>query len=187
MTSQENFEKNLPTEMRPEAKLAIKDEYTFDFLELGEEHGERELERALSKNIECFLKEVGYAYTFVGTQHRLEVDGQEFFIDLVLYHRTLKSLVAIELKRGPFIPEYVGKMQFYLAILNDTVRLKDENPSIGIVLCREKSRIIVEYALKDSNEPINVASYRIVKELPQELKGQLPTPEQIEKLLEYIE
>ncbi|OGN62283.1 MAG: hypothetical protein A3F40_02040 [Chlamydiae bacterium RIFCSPHIGHO2_12_FULL_27_8] len=185
--SQENFDANLPEEIRSEAKLAIKDEYTFDFLEIGEEHSERELERAISKNIEIFLREVGNAYTFVGTQYRLEIDGQEFFIDLLLYHRKLKSLVAIELKKGSFIPEYVGKMQFYLAVLNDTVRLADENPSIGIILCREKSRMIVEYALKDSNKPINVASYRIVKELPQELKGQLPTPAQIEKLLEYID
>ena len=185
--SQENFDTNLPEEIRTEAKLAIKDEYTFDFLEIGEDHSEKELERAISKNIESFLKEVGSTYTFVGTQYRLEIDGQEFFIDLLLYHRKFKSLVAIELKKGQFIPEYVGKMQFYLAILNDTVRLADENPSIGIILCKEKSRMIVEYALKDSNKPINVASYRIVKELPQELKDQLPTPAQIEKLIEYID
>lgn len=187
ITSQENFDKSLPEQMRPEAKLAIKDEYTFDFLEIGDDHSERELERALGKNIECFLKEVGSAYTFVGSQYRLEIDGQEFFIDLLLYHRKLKSLVAIELKKGFFIPEYVGKMQFYLAVLNDTVRLADENPSIGIILCKEKSRMIVEYALKDSNKPINVASYRIVNELPRELKDQLPTLEQIEKLIEFID
>lgn len=94
----------------------------------------------------------------MGSQYRLEVGGQEFFIDILLYHRKLKSLVAIELKRGAFIPEHVGKMQFYLAVLNDTMRLADENPSIGIILCREKNRMIVEYALKDSNKPINVAS-----------------------------
>lgn len=187
MTSQTNFEKNLPEKMRVEASLSIRDEYTLDFLELGDGHNERELERSLSRNIERFLKEVGSAYTFVGTQYRLEIEGHEFFIDLLLYHRKLKSLVAIELKRGSFIPEYIGKMQFYLAVLNDTVRLEDENPPIGIILCREKNRMIVEYALKDSNKPINVASYRIVKELPQELRDQLPTPQQIEKLLEYID
>ena len=187
MVSQENFEGNLPANIRQEAKLSIKDEYTFDFLDLGDEYTERELEKAVGRNIESFLREVGNAYTFVGSQYRLEVSGQEFFIDILLYHRKLKSLVAIELKRGAFIPEYVGKMQFYLAILNDTVRLADENPSIGIILCREKNRMIVEYALKDSNKPINVASYKIVQQLPQELKDQLPTPEQIEKLLEHIE
>lgn len=187
MTSQENFEANLPAKMNQEAKLAVKDEYTFDFLELGEEYSERALEREVGKNIERFLREVGNAYTFVRSQYCLEVGGQEFFIDILLYHRKLRSLVAIELKKGPFIPEYVGKMQFYLAVLNDTVRLADENPSIGIILCREKNRVIVEYALKDSNKPINVASYKIVKDLPQELKNQLPTLEQIEKLLAYID
>lgn len=187
MTSQENFETNLPAKVSQEAKLSVKDEYAFDFLELGDEYSERELERAVGRNIEAFLREVGNAYTFVGSQYRLEVGGQEFFIDILLYHRKLKSLVAIELKRGSFIPEHIGKMQFYLAVLNDTVRLPDENPSIGIILCREKNRMIVEYALKDSNKPINVASYKIVQQLPQELKDQLPTPEQIEKLLEHIE
>ncbi len=187
MISQENFEANLPAKMNPDAKLAVKDEYSFDFLELGEEYSERTLERAIGKHIERFLLEVGNAYTFVGSQYCLEVGGQEFFIDILLYHRKLRSLVAIELKKGPFIPEYVGKMQFYLSVLNDTVRFADENPSIGIILCREKNRLIVEYALKDSNKPINVASYKIVKDLPRELKSQLPTPEQIEKLLAYID
>ncbi len=187
MASQENFEANLPAKVSQEAKLSVKDEYAFDFLELGDEYSERELERAVGRNIESFLREVGNAYTFVGSQYRLEVGGQEFFIDILLYHRKLKSLVAIELKRGAFIPEHIGKMQFYLAVLNDTVRLADENPSIGIILCREKNRMIVEYALKDSNKPINVASYKIVQHLPQELKDQLPTPEQIERLLEHIE
>lgn len=187
MASQENFEANLPAKVSQEAKLSVKDEYAFDFLELGDEYSERELERAVGRNIESFLREVGNAYTFVGSQYRLEVGGQEFFIDILLYHRKLKSLVAIELKRGAFIPEHIGKMQFYLAVLNDTVRLADENPSIGIILCREKNRMIVEYALKDSNKPINVASYKIVQQLPQELKDQLPTPEQIERLLEHID
>ncbi len=187
MASQENFEANLPAKVSNEARLSVKDEYVFDFLDLGDEYSERELERAVGKNIESFLREVGNAYTFVGSQYRLEIGGQEFLIDILLYHRKLKSLVAIELKRGAFIPEYVGKMQFYLAVLNDTVRLPDENPSIGIILCREKNRMIVEYALKDSNKPINVASYKIVQQLPEELQNQLPTPEQIEKLLEHIE
>ena len=186
MASQENFEANLPKKMTPEAKLAMKDEYAFDFLELGEEHTERELERAVGRNIELFLREVGNAYTFVGSQYRLEIDGQEFFIDLLLYHRRLKSLVAIELKVGPFIPEHVGKMQFYLAVLNDTVRLADENPSIGIILCREKSRLIVEYALKDSNKPINVAAYKTVTTLPKEFRDELPSADQIALLLEHI-
>lgn len=186
MISQTNFDKNLPEKIRPEARLAVKDEYTFDFLELGEEHSEYEIERAIVKNIEHFLREVGSVYTFMGSQYRLEVDGQEFFIDLLLYHRKLKSLVAIELKIGLFIPEYIGKMQFYLSVLNDTVRLPDENPSIGIILCKEKSRTIVEYALKDTNKPINVAAYKTTKTLQKEFKNELPSPDQIAILLEHI-
>src|SRR6266508_451529 len=116
-------------------------------------------------------------FTFVGSQYRLEIDGQEFFVDLLLFHRILHCLVALELKVGAFQSEYVGKMQFYLAALDDLVRLPDENPSIGIILCKEKSRAIVKYALRESNRPIGVARYRIVSKLPKELRGQLPTPE----------
>ena len=122
-------------------------------------------------------------FTFVGSQYRVEVADQEFFIDLLLFHRRLRCLVAIDLKIGRFEPEYIGKMQFYLAVLNDKVRLDDENPSIGIVLCKSKERMIVEYALKNSDQPIGVASYRIVSTLPKELSAYLPAPEQIELLL----
>ena len=123
----------------------------------------------------------------MGSQYRLEVDGNEYFIDLLLYHRTLKCLIAIELKVSEFKPEYVGKMQFYLAVLDDKVKMADEYPSIGMILCREKNRAIVEYALKESNKPIGIASYRMVKKLPKELKGKLPEPKQIVKLLEAFE
>ncbi len=187
LLGQTNFEKNLPEPVRNQAKLAVRDEYTFDFLELGEEHSERELELAIISKIEHFLREMGGMFAFMGSQYRLEIDGDEFFIDLLLYHRTLKCLVAIELKVSEFKPEYVGKMQFYLAALDDNVRLPDENPSIGMILCREKKRTIVEYALRESNKPIGVASYRIVRRLPKELKGKLPDPKQIEKLLEAVE
>lgn len=186
VTSQSNFEKNLPANLHPEAKLAVRDEYAFDFLEIGNKHTERELERAIVGNIELFLREVGSAYSFIGSQYRLEIEGQEFFIDLLLFHRKLRALVAIELKVTEFIPEYVGKMQFYLSILDDTVRLEGENPAIGIILCKSKTRTVVEYALKDANKPINVSSYHIVKTLPKELKDQLPSPDQISLLLECI-
>ncbi|MEI8366162.1 MAG: PDDEXK nuclease domain-containing protein [Parachlamydiaceae bacterium] len=186
MTSQTNFDQNLPDKMRPEAKLAVKDEYSFDFLEMGEEHSEYELEQAIVRNIEKFLREIGNVYAFMGSQYRLEVDGQEFFIDILLFHRKLKAMVALELKLGPFIPEYVGKMQFYLSVLNDTVRLEDENPSIGIILCKEKNRTIVEYSLKETNKPIHVAGYTTTTKLPKELKNELPSPDQIERLLDHI-
>ena len=172
--------------MREQAKLAVKDEYTFDFLELSGEHTERQLERALLFKVESFLKEMGGLFAFIGSQHRLEVGGKEFFIDLLLFHRSLKCLVAIELKVGEFQPEYVGKMQFYLSALDDLVRLQDENPSIGIILCKNKDKTIVEYALRDSNKPIGVAEYKIVSKLPVSLKNQLPEPKLIEKLLKGI-
>jgi predicted nuclease of restriction endonuclease-like (RecB) superfamily len=184
LLNQTNFDQNISSEIRNQLKLAVKDEYTFDFLELADEHSERQLEQAILAKVKPFLQEMGGIFTFVDSQYRLEVDDEEYFIDILLYHRCLKCLVAIELKIGKFLPEYVGKMQFYLSVLDDKVKLADENPSIGIILCKSKQRTIVEYALKDSNKPIGVATYQIVSQLPQELKNQLPDPEQVAKLLE---
>ncbi len=184
LLGQTNFNKALTPKLRAQAKLAVKDEYTFDFLELGEQHAERELERALIGRIEHFLREMGGHFAFVGSQFRLEVEDTEYFIDLLLYHRRLKCLVAIELKVGEFKPEFVGKMQFYLTALDRQVREKGEKPSIGIILCKEKKRTIVEYALHTAKKPIGVATYRIVKRLPKELKGELPGPVEIAKLLD---
>lgn len=187
LLNQTNFDRTVPAKYRRQARLAVKDEYTFDFLELGEEHSERELEQAILAKVERFLREMGGLFTFVGSQYRLEVDGQEYFIDLLLFHRRLRCLVALELKVGEFLPEFVGKMQFYLVALDELVRLPDENPSIGIILCRHRRKTIVEYALRESNKPIGVAQYRIVAKLPRELKGQLPSPAQIEQLLEEMD
>ncbi|MCW9680164.1 PDDEXK nuclease domain-containing protein [Dolichospermum planctonicum UHCC 0167] len=184
LLNQTNFDQNISSEIRNQLKLAVKDEYTFDFLELADEHSERQLEQAILAKVKPFLQEMAGIFTFVDSQYRLEVDDEEYFIDILLYHRRLKCLVAIELKIGKFLPEYVGKMQFYLSVLDDKVKLPDENPSIGIILCKSKQRTIVEYALKDSNKPIGVATYQIVSQLPQELKNQLPDPEQVAKLLE---
>ncbi len=186
LLGQTNFDRALTASQRAQAGLAVRDEYTFDFLELGEEHAERQLERALVARIEEFLRAMGGLFAFVGSQFRLEVDDKEYFIDLLLFHRRLKCLVAVELKVGEFEPEFVGKMQFYLAALDDRARQEGENPSIGIILCKEKRRTIVEYALRDATKPIGVATYRIVKRLPRELKGQLPSPEQIGSLLEDL-
>lgn len=187
LLGQTNFDKALTPALRDQAKLAIKDEYTFDFIELGEEHSERELERALIARIEDFLRAMGGMFSFMGSQYRLCVDGEEFFIDLLLFHRRLRCLVAIELKIGTFKPEFVGKMQFYLTALDKQVRQEDENASIGIILCKEKNRTVVEYALNNAVTPIGVATYEITKTLPQALKGQLPQPEEIAALLEGIE
>jgi predicted nuclease of restriction endonuclease-like (RecB) superfamily len=187
LLNQTNFQETVTEEIRNQAKLAVKDEYTFDFLELADEHSERQLERAILTKVEPFLQEMGGMFAFVGSQFRLEVGNQEYFIDLLLYHRYLKCLVAIELKTGDFLPEYVGKMQFYLAALDDLVRLPDENLAIGIILCKSKNKTIVEYALRESNKAIGVATYQIVSTVPQELKNQLPAPEQVAKLLEGVE
>ncbi len=187
LSGQSNFDQALTPEQRDQAKIAVKDEYTFDFLELAEEHSERELERALISRVEDFLKAMGGLFAFMGSQYRLEVDGREFFLDLLLFHRRLRSLVAIELKIGDFQPEFVGKMQFYLTALDRQVRQEDENPSIGIILCKEKNRTIVEYALHDATKPIGVATYQITKTLPKEFKGQLPKPEEIAALLDGLD
>ncbi|MFE4108427.1 PDDEXK nuclease domain-containing protein [Almyronema epifaneia] len=187
LLNQTNFTETLPAALQSQAKLAIRDEYIFDFLELDEVHSERELERAILSKVDAFLRQMGGMFAFLGSQYRVEVGDQEFFIDLLLYHRRLRCLVAIDLKIGRFQPEYVGKMQFYLAVLNDQVRLDDEGSSIGIILCKSKDKTIVEYALKDSDKPIGVATYQIVSQLPQELKGQLPSPEEIAQLLEGVE
>ena len=145
---------------------------------------EKELEAALIAKVNKFLAEMGGAFAFMGNQFRLEINDNEFFIDILLYHRRLKCLVAIELKIGKFIPEYVGKMQFYLAALDDLVKLKGENPSIGIILCKDKDRTIVEYALRKSSGPIGVAKYKILKHLPKKLEGELPSPENVKALME---
>jgi predicted nuclease of restriction endonuclease-like (RecB) superfamily len=186
LLNQTNFDRAISEDDRDRAKLAVKDEYTFDFLELGDEHSDRQLEQAILAKVEPFLKEMGGMFALVGSQYRLEIDDEEYFIDLVLYHRLLKCLVAVELKIGKFLPEYIGKMQFYLAALDDRVRLPDENPFIGIILCNSKNKTIVEYALRESNKPIGVASYKVVSTVPSEFKNQLPAPEQVAKLLQGI-
>lgn len=186
LLNQTNFDTTLPEKYRHQAKLALKDEYTFDFLELNNEHKERELELQLVNNIRKFLIEMGGYFTFIGNQYRIELEGNEYFIDLLLYHRALRCLVAIELKVGDFQPEFAGKMQFYLSILNDTVKFTHENPSIGIIICKEKKRTVVEYALKESNLPIGVATYDIKAKLPDSMTGYLPTPEEISEYLKIF-
>ena len=184
LLGQTNFDRALTPKLRAQAKLAMKDEYTFDFLELGEQYSERELERAIIARIEHFLRAMGGLFAFVGSQFRLEVDDREYFLDLLLFHRWLRCLVAIDLKIGAFEPESVGKMQFYLTAPDRQVREAGENPPIGIIFCREKSRTVVEYALHDARKPIGAATYRTVKRLPKAHKGQLPAPEGADMFLE---
>lgn len=186
LLGQSNFDTTLPEKIKSQAILALKDEYTFDLVGLSEEHSEYELEQAIIKNIRAFLMEFGPDFAFVGNQYRIEVDGKEYFIDLLLYNRRLQAMIAIELKIGEFLPEYKGKMEFYLNVLNDTVRLPHENPAIGIIICKSKSRMIVEYALKSSTMPIGVATYSLSPELPEAYKELLPTSEEITKKIELL-
>ncbi len=176
---QTNFDAALPDSIKAQAMLAIKDHYSFDFLGLAEEHSERELEQALVRNLREFLSELGGTFSFIGNQYRLEVGGKEYFIDLLLFHRRLRCLVAIELKVGEFKPEHKGQIEFYLDALDQQVRLEGENPPIGIVICRSKTKTMVEYALRTMTRPLGIASYTVSPQLPVNFQNDLPSPEQI--------
>lgn len=186
LLNQTNFDETLPEKYINQAKLAIKDEYIFDFMELSYQHSERELEESLINNMRAFLEEMGGNFAFMGSQYHLNVGGDDFYIDLLLYHRSLKSLVAIELKIGDFKPEFVGQLQFYLTALDKQVKMQHENSSIGIIICKNKNRTIVEYALNNSNKPIGVATYQIRDTLPDKMKDLLPSPEEIKQRLEGL-
>lgn len=179
LLGQTNFDATLPDKIKKQAALALKDDYYLGYTELADEHSERELELEIVKNIRAFLLDFGPDFSFIGNQYKIEVDGNEYFIDLLLYHRRLQSLIAIELKIGEFKPEYKGKMEFYLNVLNDTVKLQNENPSIGIIICKSKSRTTVDYALRSSNMPIGVATYSLTSELPEDFKALLPEAQTI--------
>lgn len=153
----------------------------------GDKQDEPQLEKAILARLFLFLQEMAGMFAFVASQYRLEVGDKEFFIDLLLYHRQLNCLIAIALKTGEFISEYVEDMQCYLGALDDSSRLPNENFSIGIILCKSQHKTIVEYLLREPNRPIRIATYKIVSALPQEFKNQLPEPEQIARLLEGIE
>jgi len=183
LTNQTSFDKTVPEKYKLQAKLAVKDDYNFDFLEMGAEHSEAELEAAIMKKIRAFLIEMGGHYTFIGNQFHINVAEEDNYIDLLLFNRQLRCLIAIELKIGEFIPEYTGKMQYYLAILDDKIKLPDENPSIGIIVCKYKKRMKVEYALKLSNAPIGVATYTFHDKLPEEMRSLLPSPDEIARIV----
>ena len=183
LTNQTNFDEAVPEKYRLQAKLAVKDDYNFDFLEMGTKHSEAELEAAIMNNIRKFLIEMGGYFTFVGNQFHLDVTDEDYHIDLLLYHRRLRCLIAIELKIGEFMPEYAGKMQFYLTALDETVKLPDENPSIGIIICKSKHRTRVDYTLKSSNAPIGVATYSFHENLPDNMRSLLPSPDDIAKIV----
>lgn len=178
-----NFSLALPEQLAGQADEMLKSVYNLEFLGLHHAVKERELEDRLITRLQSFLLELGYGFCFVGRQHRLTLGAKEYFIDLLFYHRFLKALVAFELKIGPFEPEFAGKMDFYLNLLNDKERATGDQPSIGIILCAEKDDVEVEYALRAKTNPIGVAAYELQSKLPGELKGKLPTVRQLTGLL----
>ncbi len=174
-----NFDLALPEHFAEQADEILKSSYSLDFLGLRRAVKERELEDRLICRLQSFLLELGYGFCFVGRQHRIALGKKEYFIDLLFYHRFLKALVAFDLKVGAFEPEYAGKMDFYLNLLNDKERGPEDHPSIGIILCAEKDDVEVEYALRTKANPIGVAAYELQSKLPGELKGRLPTAKQL--------
>jgi predicted nuclease of restriction endonuclease-like (RecB) superfamily len=174
-----NFPVALPEPLAAQAEEALKSSYNLEFLGISRVARERELEGRLIDRLQQFILELGYGFCFVGRQHRLTLGNKEYFIDLLFYHRFLKALVAVELKAGPFEPEFSGKMDFYLNVLNTKERGSEDNPSIGIILCAEKDNIEVEFSLKTKVNPIGVAEYQLMERLPNELKGKLPTAQQL--------
>jgi len=174
-----NFPLALPEYLVEQADEMLKSSYNLEFLGIHREVRERELEDRLISRLQDFILELGYGFCFVGRQYRLALGKKEYFVDLLFYHRFLKALVAFELKVGPFEPEYAGKMDFYLNLLNDKERAPGDRPSIGIILCAEKDDVEVEYALSTKRNPIGVAVYRLQSKLPSKLKGKLPTAQQL--------
>jgi len=175
-----NFARTLPQPQSDLAHQVLKDPYTFDFLSLDREARERDLERGLIDHLRAFLLELGVGFSFVGSQVHLEVGNRDFYLDMLFYHLRLRCFVVIDLKMTEFQPEYAGKMNFYLSAVDDLLRHKDDQPSIGIILCKAKNKVIVEYALRDTRKPIGVSGYKLTESLPKKLQGKLPTIAELE-------
>ena len=178
-----NFERTLPPPQSDLAQQITKDPYTFDFLMLAEDAHERELEQGLLAHLRDFLLELGIGFAFVASQYRLDVGGSAFFIDLLFYHLKLRCFVVIDLKAKAFEPEFVGKMNFYLAAVDDLLRHPADRPSIGMIICKTKDQVVAEYALRNTTTPIGVSEYKLSESLPADLKGSLPTIEELENEL----
>jgi predicted nuclease of restriction endonuclease-like (RecB) superfamily len=175
-----NFRETLPPQQSDLARDALKDPYIFDFLGLTEDAQERDIERALTRHITRFLLELGAGFAFVGRQYRLDVGGDEFFIDLLFYHLKLRCYVVVELKTTPFRPEYAGQLNFYLSAIDAQVKAPDDQPTIGLLLCKEKNRLVAEYALRGVAKPMGVAEYQLLRQVPKSLGTTLPSIDQIE-------
>lgn len=175
-----NFDRTLPAPQSDLARQMLKEPYNFDFLSLGPQAHERDLEHGLLSHLRNFLLELGVGFAFLGNQYHLEVGGEDFYLDLLFYHVRLRCYIVIDLKIGAFKPEFAGKMNFYLAAVDDLLRHPDDQPSVGIILCRTRNRTIAEYALRDMHAPLGIASYRLTEALPAALQGNLPSIEELE-------
>jgi predicted nuclease of restriction endonuclease-like (RecB) superfamily len=175
-----NFTDQLPPAQSDLAIQALKDPYIFDFLTLEEPFHERELETQLLRHLEKFLIELGLGFAFVGRQYHVVVGDEDFYVDLLFYHLHLRAFIVIDLKKGAFKAEYAGKMNFYLSVIDDKLRHPTDKPSIGLILCQDRNRIVAEYALRGMNKPIGISEYQLTRALPKELQFSLPSIEQIE-------
>ena len=175
-----NFQASLPPPQSDLAQQLLKDPYNFDFLTLATDAQERDIERGLLAHLQSFLLELGIGFAFIGSQYPLEVAGDDYKIDLLFYHLRLRCFVVIDLKAGPFKPEYSGKMNFYLSAVDDMLCHPDDQPSIGLILCKSKKKLVVEYALRNTATPMGIAEFRHLEKLPEQLQGTLPTIEEIE-------
>ena len=182
-----NFPLTLPAPQSDLAQQTLKDPYVFDFLTLAEEARERDLERGLLEHLRDFMLELGVGFAFVGSQYHIVVDGKDYYIDLLFYHLKLRAFAVIDLKVEEFKPEFAGKMSFYLSAVDDLLRHPDDQSSIGIILCKSRGKVTVEYALRDTQKPIGVSEYQLTDALPQELKPSLPTIEELEEELTGME
>lgn len=179
-----NFETSLPKPLSDLARESLKDPYRLDFLGLSREADEREIENALVRHVTQFLLELGAGFAFVGRQVHLEVGGDDFFLDLLFYHLKLRCYVVIELKAGKFKPEHLGQLGFYLTAVDSQVKSEHDNPTIGLLLCKTRNKVVAEYALRDNTQPLGIAEYKLLESLPEPLQTSLPSIEQIERELE---
>lgn len=175
-----NFSDRLPAPQSELARQLLKDPYLFDFLTIEEPFHERELETGLVRHLEKFLLELGQGFAFVGRQYHLAVSDKDFYLDLLFYHLKLRCFIVIELKKGEFKPEYAGKMNFYCSVVDDRLRNEADQPTIGLILCQTKDRILAEYTLRDIHKPIGISAFELTRALPENLKSSLPTVEEIE-------
>ncbi|MDD2467181.1 MAG: PDDEXK nuclease domain-containing protein [Desulfobulbus sp.] len=178
-----NFSERLPAPGSDLARESLKDPYLFDFLDVGKEADERAIESSLVRHITQFLLELGAGFAFVGRQVHLEVGGDDFFIDLLFYHLKLRCYVVIELKADKFKPEHLGQLGFYLTAVDRQVKAEQDKPSIGLLLCKSKNKVVAEYALGDKTQPMGIAEYKLLESLPEPLQTSLPSIEQIENEL----